>query len=192
MRRDGLLRRFAHRNDDECSTARPSSPRKRGSSTPRLFGSIIGVSGILDHPPSRVMTTEYAFAFSPHHLCELCLKTSRPPVQRAQGRPGACCTRGLVRCLRKQKVHTSIQGSGSIPAFPAQWPYGLLRALPGERLFCLRYPKEASLLQNVMPAPRHQNHTTSPYARAAHVSRSSRVHRISPRVRDVRERPSSA
>jgi hypothetical protein len=36
------------------------------------------------------------------------------------------------------KVHTSIQGSGSIPAFPAQWLYGLLRALPGERLFCNR------------------------------------------------------
>jgi hypothetical protein len=27
------------------------------------------------------------------------------------------------------KLHTSIQGSGSIPAFPAQWLYGLLRAL---------------------------------------------------------------
>src|SRR4051812_31240162 len=36
------------------------------------------------------------------------------------------------------KGHTSIQGSWSIPAFPAQWLYGLLRALPGERLSCLR------------------------------------------------------
>ncbi len=118
MRRDGLLRRFAHRNDDECSTARPSSPRKRGSSTPRLFGSIIGVSGILDHPPSRVMTTEYAFAFSPHHLCELCLKTSRPLVQRAQGRPGACCTRGLVRCLRIARAaheHTGQREHSGLP-----------------------------------------------------------------------------
>ena len=32
---------------------------------------------------------------------------------------------------------------GSIPAFPAQWLYGLLRALPGERLFCLRRPRAA-------------------------------------------------
>jgi hypothetical protein len=31
--------------------------------------------------------------------------------------------------LRKTKLHTSIQGSGSIPAFPAQWLYGLCRAL---------------------------------------------------------------
>src|SRR3954470_22306185 len=41
------------------------------------------------------------------------------------------------------KLHTSIQGSANTPAFPAQWLYGLLRALPGERLFCLRRPREA-------------------------------------------------
>ena len=45
---------------------------------------------------------------------------------------------------------------------------------------------------NLAPAPRRPNHTTSPYAQAAHVSRSSRVHRISPRVRDNGQRPSSA
>ena len=99
--------------------------------------------------------------------------------------------RSRVR-FAQTKAHTSIQGSGSIPAFPAQWLYGLLRALPGERLFCLRRPREASLLPNLAPAPRRPNHTTSPYAQAAHVSRSSRVHRISPRVRDDGQRPSSA
>jgi hypothetical protein len=141
----------------------------------------------------RVTTVEYVFAFSPHHLCEVCWRTSHPLIQRAQRRPGACCTRGLVCRLRFGKRCTrAYRYSGSIPAFPAQWLYSLLRALPGERLFCLRYPREASLLQDVMPAPRHQNHTTSPYARAAHVSRSSRVHRIPPHVRDVRERLSSA
>src|SRR5204863_6490766 len=48
--------------------------------------------------------------------------------------------RSRVR-FAQTKVHTSIQGSGSIPAFPAQWLYGLLSALPGERLFCLRRPR---------------------------------------------------
>src|SRR6185295_3693106 len=110
----------------------------RGSSKPRLLGSITAASRILGHPLSRVTTTEYAFVISPHHLCELCWRTSRPLVWRAQGRPGACCTRGLACDLRITKGHTSIQGSWSIPAFPAQWLYGLLRALPGERLFCLR------------------------------------------------------
>ncbi len=44
----------------------------------------------------------------------------------------------VSRAIAQAKAHTSIQGSGSTPAFPAQWLYGLLRALPGERLFCLR------------------------------------------------------
>src|ERR1700754_1613681 len=48
--------------------------------------------------------------------------------------------RSRVR-FAQTKLHTSIQGSWSIPAFPAQWLYGLLRALPGERLFCLRRPR---------------------------------------------------
>jgi hypothetical protein len=42
------------------------------------------------------------------------------------------------------KLHTSIQGSWNTPAFPAQWLYGLLRALPGERLFCLRRRRDTS------------------------------------------------
>jgi hypothetical protein len=38
--------------------------------------------------------------------------------------PDARCTRGLV-CKRQKKTHTSIQGSGGDPTFPAQWLYGL-------------------------------------------------------------------
>jgi hypothetical protein len=51
--------------------------------------------------------------------------------------------RSRVR-FAQTKLHTSIQGSGSIPAFPAQWLYGLFRALPGERLFCLRRQRDTS------------------------------------------------
>src|SRR6267142_6652993 len=51
--------------------------------------------------------------------------------------------RSRVR-FAQTKRHTSIQGSGSTPAFPAQWLYGLLRALPGERLFCLRRRRDTS------------------------------------------------
>src|SRR3984893_6899662 len=48
--------------------------------------------------------------------------------------PGAHCTRGLA-CNRQQvKTHTSIQVSGGNPTFPAQWLYGLYRALLGERI----------------------------------------------------------
>ena len=170
-----------------------SCPRRRASSTPRLLGSITerlwntGSSAFADDDELNVR-----LAISRHDTARGLLENFPPSNQRAQGRPGACCTRGLACDLRKTKLHTSIQGSGNTPAFPAQWLYGLLRALPGERLFCLRYPKEASLLLDVMPAPRHQNHTTSPYASGAYVYRTISVHRISPHVRDDGQRPSSA
>jgi hypothetical protein len=117
-----------------------------------------------------------------HFLCP-------PRIQRAQGRPGARCTRDLV-CNCAQKTRTrAYRYRRNTPAFPAQWLYGLLRALPGERLFCHRRLREASLLSDLMPAPRHQDHTTSPYASGASVLRALRVHRISPHVRDDREPP---
>ena len=49
--------------------------------------------------------------------------------------------------------------------------------------------KKRLLPANLTPASRRQNHTTSPSASAALVSRSLRVHRIPPRVRDDREPP---
>jgi hypothetical protein len=56
-----------------------------------------------------------------------------PRETREQGIPGARCTRGLV-CKSAQKKRTrAYRFSGGNPAFPAQWFYGLLRALPGDR-----------------------------------------------------------
>ena len=68
-----------------------------------------------------------------------------PDRQRAQGKPGARCTRGLA-CICAQKARTrAYRSSGEHPAFPAQWLYGLLRALPGERLFCHRRRMDIAL-----------------------------------------------
>jgi hypothetical protein len=67
-----------------------------------------------------------------------------PLKLRAQGRPGARCTRGLA-CNCAQRTRTrAYRFSGNTPAFPAQWLYGLLRALPGERLFCHRRRRDTS------------------------------------------------
>ena len=61
-----------------------------------------------------------------------------PQNERAQGRPGARCTRGLVcNCASRTRTR-AYRFSGNTPAFPAQWLYALLRALPGERLSCHR------------------------------------------------------
>src|SRR5213075_3607097 len=41
------------------------------------------------------------------------LDNSRPLVQRAQGRPGACCTRGLACDLRKQNCTRGYRAAGA-------------------------------------------------------------------------------
>src|SRR4051812_44731760 len=108
-----------------------------------------------------------------------------PRKQRAQGRPGARCTRGLV-CNCAQKTRTrAYRFSGNTPAFPAQWLYGLSRALPGEPgLVATIARNRLSLLANLTPASGRQDHTILPYAFAALVSRNIRVHRIpAPRSR---------
>jgi len=51
--------------------------------------------------------------------------------------------------------------------------------------------KTLSHLEGLTPAPRRQNHTTSPYASAILVRHGIGVHRTSPRVSDDGQRPSS-
>src|SRR6266567_8305301 len=64
---------------------------------------------------------------------------------------------------------------------------GFLRALPGDQA-CLT-PSPARLIADLTPASGRQNDTTSPSAAARFVKRTDRVHRIPPRVRDVRNAP---
>jgi hypothetical protein len=113
------------------------------------------------------------------------------PVQRAQGRPGASCTRGLVCCLRLARgahEHTGTAGASRPSLRNGFTAYFVLSPENGS----FASVAGGKLPASVMPAPRHQNHTTSPYASGAYVYRAISVHRISPRVRDVRERPSFA
>ena len=53
----------------------------------------------------------------------------RPQTKRAQGMPSACCTRGLVCKVHSRMRTRAYRYSRSSPAFPAQWFYGLCRAL---------------------------------------------------------------
>ena len=90
----------------------------------------------------------YDFAFSRRYCARGLLITSSALFESEGAGKTGCLLhpRSRVR-FAQTKLHTSIQGSGSIPAFPAQWLYGLLRALPGERLSCHRRLREASLLR---------------------------------------------
>src|SRR5258706_3746784 len=80
--------------------------------------------------------------------------------------PGARCTGGLACKIAKKRTR-AYRFSGGNPAFPAQWFYGLLRALPGDQA-CLT-PSTALLIADLTPALGRQNHTTSPYASASFV-----------------------
>src|SRR6266851_10128556 len=79
--------------------------------------------------------------------------------QRAQGMPDARCTRGLV-CKHAQRKRTrAYRFSGGNPTFPAQWFYGFLRALPGDRAFLSPSPAEI-FSANLTPASGRQDHTS--------------------------------
>src|SRR2546430_14460114 len=88
------------------------------------------------------------------------------PPSKIEGAGNAGCA--LHPRSRVPKIahlaHTSIQGSGNTPTSPAQWLYGLLRALPGER--ALLPPSLADRSASLTQASRRQDHTTSPYALA--------------------------
>src|SRR6186713_2799679 len=113
--------------------------------------------------------------------CARGLHLRLPSLQkRAQGRPGACCTRGLACELRITSCTRAYRAAGA--SRPS------LRN--GFTAYFVLFPENGSFASvasgtnpaNLAPAPRRPNHTTSPYVRAAHVRRGSRVHRIPPRV----------
>src|SRR5882757_6116449 len=82
--------------------------------------------------------------------------------------PGARCTGGLACKIAKKRTR-AYRFSGGNPAFPAQWFYGLLRALPGDQA-CLT-PSPALLIADLTPASGRQNDTTWPYASRPRSSR---------------------
>ena len=75
------------------------------------------------------------------------------------------------------------------PAFPAQWLYGLYDFVLVTGLIATI--AASAFAHDLTPAPGRRTQTISPYATAALVSRSLRVHRSLPHVRDDGQRPFS-
>src|SRR5215207_2508076 len=138
------------------------------------------------------MTVKYTTAISRHELPEVCWRTSCPLCQRAQGRPGACCTRGLACDLRKQKCTRAYRAAGAFRPSLRNGFTAYFVLFPENGSFASVAPQKLRFSWNLAPAPRRPNHTTSPYASGAYVYRTICVHRISPHVRDDGQRPSSA
>jgi hypothetical protein len=91
--------------------------------------------------------------------------------------PGAQCTRSLVCALVLEYAHEySQRRHRKHPAFPTQWFYGLYVISPGTGLSCPRRPRDKPA--TLTPASGRQDHTPSPSASSAFVSRAISVHRI--------------
>jgi|SRR6266850_2108126 hypothetical protein len=110
------------------------------------------------------------------------------PPNRAQGMPGARCTRGLVcKCVQKgAHEHT---GQRRHPTFPAQWLYGLYRALPGRAGLVVTVAGGIAST-DLTPASGRQDHTTSPYASAPFVKGTSASTASHPALVTIAKRPS--
>jgi hypothetical protein len=76
----------------------------------------------------------YAFAFSRRTAPEFC-KYIGLKKQEGAGNAG-CAVHPQSRVQSSKHTGVVTTGSPGHPAFPARWLYGLLRALPGDRLDC--------------------------------------------------------
>jgi hypothetical protein len=116
---------------------------------------------------------------------------SHPPIVRAQGRPGARRTRGLVCHADRKCAHEHTGSAGASRPSLRNGFTAYFDLSPENGSFASVAPEKLSFPVDLTPAPRRRDQTTSPYASATLVSRSIRVHRISPRVSDDGQRPSS-
>src|SRR5882724_10596745 len=118
---------------------------------------------------------------------------SSPSKQRAQGMPGARCTRGLV-CRNCAFGRTRAYRAAETLRHPLRNGFTAYFVLsPVSGLVCHRHHAE-NFPQGLAPASRRQDHTTSPYA-FAHPSTRSRAPEtkastaFQPTYRDDRETP---
>ena len=84
-----------------------------------------------------------------------------------------CALHPRSRVQKSGETHTSIQGNGEHPTFPAQWFYGLCRALPGDEFVFASVagglkdcsdPVGSTLLRRLDTSNGCQDHTVLPYA----------------------------
>jgi hypothetical protein len=104
----------------------PGLLRRKSSSQSRFEKGMIRL-------PTRLISRTRGFPFSRHVVSEVC---GRRRPRRCRGRrEGRVRLAPAVRCaqMRKNNAQRHTGEAGNNPAFPAQWLYGLWRALLGER-----------------------------------------------------------
>ena len=157
-RKNGLLRRFASRNDGELQRQSNLNQQTQLHDLAARFA-----RGLL--------------------LNFLTLQRGRREC-RVHAAPAVSCAK---MC---KKAHTSIQVQRRHPTFPAQWFYGLCRALPGGPGLLSPSPVRSLLLTNLTPASGRQNHTILPYASVPFVKGTSASTASHPASVTIAKRPS--
>src|SRR6266540_4298999 len=132
------------------------------------------------------------FAISRRISPEVCIFVCPLRNQRAQGRPGGCCTRGLACDLRKQKCTRAYRAAGTLrpslrDGFTA---YSELSPVNGSFATVARERRASRELDASTAASGPHDFAVRVTPRL--VSHGICVHRISPHVRDDGQRPSSA
>ena len=132
----------------------------------------------------------YDCAF-PRRRCARVVQKARPLNSEGAGKTGcALHPRSRVHVHVERKRTRAYRFSGEHSGLPCAVVLGLLRALPGERLSCHHHCRR-SLGSNLTPAPRCQDHTTSPSASGAPRQRAPLASTASPsHVGDDGRRPS--
>src|SRR5665213_1502347 len=135
---------FPHRAGLFCLVIPGCAKRRPGIHTPSISVQStvvpsITTTGVMDSGPapsgaSRNDDETYFHILATAFVRGLPFR-SLPRNKRAQGRPGARCTRDLVCNVHQKKTHTSIQVKRKHSGLPCALLYDLLRALPGDRAF---------------------------------------------------------
>ena len=148
----------------QCPPTHSVIPAKAGIQYAAAYRSIAGASGILDHSArSRMMTGDDTASRSRGSICpRLAIEFPYPPVRgrrecRVHAAPAVSCA---IVYNKGAHEHT---GQRRHPTFPAQWLYGLYRALPGRAGLVVTVAGGIAST-NLTPASGRQDHTTSPYA----------------------------
>src|SRR5450756_1499682 len=133
-----------------------------------------------------------ASAFPRRDASGACVDCPPPKTKRAQGKPGARCTRGLVCKVHKRMRTRAYRSSGGNPAFPARWftAYSALSLVTG--LSCHHRPRKLLLSRTCRQRRGARTTRLRRPPTAAFVFRRLCVHRIPPRVRDDRDPPLSS
>jgi hypothetical protein len=136
----------------------------------------------------------HTFAISPHGFVRGFPNRLRLLKQRAQGRPGARCTRGLVCIDAQRNAHTSIQVQRKHSGLPCAMALRLIRALPGESELLATIALERRWpLKDLTPAIRasgpHDFAVRECSIRRAFAPEALAATAACPNVRDVRETP---